>query len=169
VNKKERIIIAMILLVISVMTLVDLITDSREGVSWWHTSVEGGIAVAALFGVFLLMRGTFKLKRTLKDEREFSAKLQEEATVWKEHSKKYLEGLSQSIDLQLNKWKLTKSEKEVAFLLLKGFSLKEIADIRETTEKTARTQSTAVYAKAEISGRSQLAAFFLEDLLLPQE
>ena len=49
-NKKERIIIAMILLGISVMTLVDLITDSREGVSWWHTSVEGFIAVAALFG-----------------------------------------------------------------------------------------------------------------------
>lgn len=168
-NKKERIIIAMILLGISVMTLTDLITDSQEGVSWWHTSVEGFIAIAALFGVFILMRGTFKLKRTLKDEIEFSTKLQEEAGIWKEHSKKYLEGLSQSIDSQLSKWELTKAEKEVAFLLLKGFSLKEIAEIRKTTEKTARAQSTAVYAKAGTSGRSQLAAFFLEDLLLPQD
>jgi len=150
------------------MTLVDLITDSREGVSWWHTSIESLVAFAALFGVFLLIRGTFKLKQTLKDEKEFSIKLQKEASIWKEHSKKYLQGLSQSIDSQLSQWELTKSEKEVAFLLLKGFSLQEIADIRKTSEKTARAQSTAIYAKAGISGRSQLSAFFLEDLLLPQ-
>ncbi len=168
VSNKERAIIAIILLGISVMTLIDLIIDSKEGVSWWHTSIEGLVVVAALFGVFLLMRDTFKLKRSLKDEKEFTAKFKKEASIWKEHSKKYLEGLSQSIDSQLNKWQLTKSEKEVAFLLLKGFSLKEIAALRKTTEKTARAQSTTVYAKAGLSGRSQLSAFFLEDLLLPQ-
>ena len=70
VNKKERVIIAIILLSISIMTMIDLVTDSNEGVSWWHTSVEGLVAVSALFGVFLLMRDTFKLQRTLKDERE---------------------------------------------------------------------------------------------------
>lgn len=168
-NKQERIIIALILLGISVMTVIDLITDSSQGVSWWHISVEALVALAALSGVFFLMRGTFKLKQTLKNERELSTKLKEEASSWKEHTKKYLEGLSQSIDAQLSKWELTKSEREVAFLLLKGFSLKEIADIRSTTEKTARAQSTAIYSKAGISGRSQLSAFFLEDLLLPQE
>ncbi|MCB0331312.1 MAG: helix-turn-helix transcriptional regulator, partial [Bdellovibrionales bacterium] len=70
---------------------------------------------------------------------------------------------------QLSTWKLTEAEKEVAFLLLKGMSLKEIAGIRETTEKTARVQSMAIYAKAGLSGRSELAAFFLEDLLIPGE
>lgn len=167
-NIKERIIISIILLSIGLMTTVDLITDSKEGASWWHTAVEGLVVVAALFGVFLLLGETFKLKRTLKNELDFSTKLQQEANVWKEHSKKYLQGLSQSIDAQLSKWELTKSEKEVAFLLLKGFSLKEIAVLRKTTDKTARAQSTAIYAKAGLSGRSQLSAFFLEDLLLPQ-
>jgi DNA-binding NarL/FixJ family response regulator len=57
----------------------------------------------------------------------------------------------------------------VAFLLLKGLSLKEVAGVRNTSEKTARVQSMAVYAKAGISGRSELAAFFLEDLLPPSE
>lgn len=167
-NKKERIIISIILLSISLMTTADLITDSKEGASWWHTSVEGFVVIAALFGVFLLLRDTFKLKRTLRDEREFSTNLQQEAKIWKEHSKKYLEGLSLSIDSQLSKWELTKAEKEVAFLLLKGFSLKEIAIIRKTAEKTARAQSATIYSKAGLSGRSQLSAFFLEDLLLPQ-
>jgi DNA-binding NarL/FixJ family response regulator len=54
-----------------------------------------------------------------------------------------------------------------AFLLLKGFSLKEVAEVRGTTERTARTQSATIYTKAGLSNRAQLSAFFLEDLLLP--
>jgi hypothetical protein len=38
---------------------------------------------------------------------------------------------------------------------------------RHTSEKTARVQSSAVYAKSGLSGRSELSAFFLEDLLPP--
>jgi DNA-binding CsgD family transcriptional regulator len=75
--------------------------------------------------------------------------------------------LARAIDQQLSKWNLSLAEKEVAFLLLKGLSLKEVAHVRNTTEKTARVQSMAVYAKAGIAGRSELSAFFLEDLLLP--
>ena len=50
---------------------------------------------------------------------------------------------------------------------LKGLSLKEIAAARGTSEKTARVQSGAVYAKSGLAGRSELSAFFLEDLLPP--
>ena len=73
----------------------------------------------------------------------------------------------QTIDAQLSNWNLSVSEKEVAFLLLKGMSLKELAEIRKTTEKTARAQSIAIYSKAGLAGRSELSAFFLEDLLPP--
>jgi DNA-binding NarL/FixJ family response regulator len=78
-----------------------------------------------------------------------------------------VDGLSKAIDQQLSKWKLSAAEKEVAFLLLKGLSLKEIAEVRNTSEKTARVQSIAVYSKSNLSGRSELSAFFLEDLLVP--
>lgn len=92
-----------------------------------------------------------------------------EAEIWKHESRKYLDGLSKAIDQQLTKRKLTAAEKEVAFLLLKGMSLKEIADIRNTAEKTARVPSIAIYSKAGLAGRSELSAFFLEDLLVPPE
>ncbi len=59
------------------------------------------------------------------------------------------------------------AEREVALLLLKGLSHKDIADVRRTSEKTVRQQSLAVYRKAGLSGRAELSAFFLEDLLLP--
>jgi hypothetical protein len=39
--------------------------------------------------------------------------------------------------------------------------------VRSITEATARQQARGVYKKAGLSGRSDLAAFFLEDLLLP--
>jgi len=51
--------------------------------------------------------------------------------------------------------------------LLKGMSLKEIANIRSTAEKTARVHAMSIYAKSGLSGRSELSAFFLEDLLVP--
>jgi DNA-binding CsgD family transcriptional regulator len=101
-------------------------------------------------------------------ERKLTGKLVEENNKYKEQSKSYIEGLSATIDKQLSDWELSKAEKEVAFLLLKGFSLKEVADVRGTTEKTARTQSASIYAKAGLSNRAQLSAFFLEDLLLPK-
>jgi DNA-binding CsgD family transcriptional regulator len=52
-------------------------------------------------------------------------------------------------------------------LLLKGLSLKEIAAIGATTERTIRAHARSLYAKAGFSGRAALSAFFLEDLLAP--
>ena len=37
--------------------------------------------------------------------------------------------------------------------------------MRETRERTVREQARAVYRKAGLGGRSELSAFFLEDLL----
>lgn len=164
---KERGFIAMILATIVVMVTVDLVTDFFQGVTSWHLLAEGVTALVALAGIFLLLRDTYTLRQSLSEERKTSSALQAEAEAWRSQSRNFLEGLSHTIDGQLSNWSLTHSEKEVAFLLLKGLSLKEIADIRKTTEKTARAQSIAIYSKAGLNGRSELAAFFLEDLLPP--
>jgi DNA-binding CsgD family transcriptional regulator len=149
------------------MVTTDIVTDRGEGVHGWHLGVEAAIALAALFGTLLLLRGSFTLRKSLAEEKENSSQLRAEAEQWRLQSRKYLEGLSQAIDRQLSEWKLTASEKEIAFLLLKGLSLKEIAEVRSTAEKTARTQSMSIYAKAGLAGRSELSAYFLEDLLVP--
>ncbi len=39
--------------------------------------------------------------------------------------------------------------------------------MRNISEATARQQARAVYRKAGLAGRHDLAAFFLEDLVLP--
>jgi len=166
-SRRERLVIVAILTLVSVVVTLDLFSDAREGALNWHILVEAMVGMVAIFGIFYVLRGTVVLKHRLDEEvRNFSA-YKEEAEVWRAESKKYVEGLSQAIDQQLSKWQLSPAEKEVAFLLLKGLSLKEIAEIRHTTEKTARVQSMAIYSKAELAGRSELSAFFLEDLLVP--
>lgn len=166
-NQKERSIIALVLAFIAILVGFDLLTDLKEGVVFWHVFVEGAIAVIALFGVFYILRGSVKLKHQLEEEISNFTDYKKEAELWKIESRKYLDGLSKAIDQQLSKWNLSTAEKEVAFLLLKGMSLKEIAEIRNTAEKTARVQSMAIYSKSGLAGRSELSAFFLEDLLVP--
>ena len=50
-------------------------------------------------------------------------------------------------------------------LLLKGLSLKEIAAVRNTHEKTTRQQASAIYRKAGVTGRHAFSAWFIEDYL----
>ena len=167
-SRKERAIIVTVLAIIALMVGADLVTDSSEGVDFWHVLVEGGAGFAALFGVFYFIKDSFRLQSELSASQIENLQLKQQAQEWKAEAQKYIEGLSKSIDVQLSKWSLSSAEKEVALLLLKGLSLKEIAEVRSTTEKTARVQAIAIYAKSGLTGRSELAAFFLEDLLQPQ-
>ena len=69
------------------------------------------------------------------------------------------------LEAQFEEWTLTPSEREVALLLIKGLAVQEIADIRKSQPGTVKSQSNAVYRKAGVTGRSELVAFFVEDLL----
>jgi len=90
-----------------------------------------------------------------------------EGAQWRTDMRELLKGLGEAIDSQFDRWGLTPAEREVALLILKGLSHKEIATVRGASERTARQQARAIYAKANLSGRAALSAFFLEDLLLP--
>ncbi|MTI08446.1 helix-turn-helix transcriptional regulator [Curvivirga aplysinae] len=68
---------------------------------------------------------------------------------------------------QFDEWELTDSEQEVVIGMLKGLSFREIAELRETREKTVRQQASNVYKKAKVNTRYELAAWFFEDMLEP--
>jgi DNA-binding CsgD family transcriptional regulator len=91
-----------------------------------------------------------------------------EAEHDRDKAREVLKGLGEEIDRQFEKWTLTSAEREVALLMLKGLRHKEIAVARNTSERTVRQQALAVYKKAGLDGRTDLAAFFLEDLLPPR-
>jgi DNA-binding CsgD family transcriptional regulator len=88
---------------------------------------------------------------------------------WRAEARSHLIGLGEAIEAQFSRWNLTGAERDVALLLLKGLSHKEIATIRASSERTVREQARALYAKAGLTGRAALSAFFLEDLSAPIE
>ena len=88
---------------------------------------------------------------------------------WRTESRTLLNGLGAAIDAQFTRWNLTDAEREVALLMLKGLSTKEVAAVRAASERTVREQCRAIYSKGGLTGRAALSAFFLEDLLAPIE
>lgn len=163
----ERLTISAILIFIAVLTFIDIYNDYLDGVALWHILVETIVGLTALAVVYYLIKSHIAMQHTVEKEKRLSNELSLEAQKWRRVSKTYLDGLSAEINKQLDKWGLTEAEKRVAFLLLKGLSIKEIADLRKTSEKTVRTQANSIYSKSGLSGRSALSAFFLEDLLPP--
>lgn len=148
----------------TVMVLIgwDLYVDYGEGAGVWHLGLEFIVFLVAMAGVVMMWR---QLDRT----RFALASARVEAELWKKESAELLDGLGVAMERQFERWGLSVAEKDVALLLLKGLSHKEIAIARNTSERTVREQGRSVYRKSGLSGRSALSAFFLEDLLLPHE
>jgi len=163
-------------LVMALLAALDIGSDLREGTTSGHVLVEAGILLVGFVGAGLAGRKLIMtLRRAHSAERQalnLASQLQEsaaEASRWRNEVRDLMAGLAQAIDTQFDRWQLSVAEKEVALLLLKGLSHKEIAVVRSVTEATARQQARAVYQKGGLGGRADLAAFFLEDLMLPQE
>jgi DNA-binding NarL/FixJ family response regulator len=121
----------------------------------------------ALGGVASLWRQLGTARRRAQQLSVDLAAAKREADRFRKEAREALRGLGEAIDSQFARWGLTAAEREVGLLLLKGLSHKEVAATRETSETTIRQQALAIYRKSGLRNRSDLSAFFLEDLLLP--
>ncbi len=151
---------------IAALVAVDVVVDLAEGTSITHVLVEGVVLLLAAVGVVRLSLASRRLAGRAHTLEKDLATSRAEAARWRREAAEVLAGLGQAVERQFERWELSKAESEVALLLLKGLSLKEIAQARSVSERTARDQARGVYRKAGLSGRADLAAFFLEDLLI---
>ena len=162
--------------VIALLAALDVASDLWEGTTVGHVLAEVGVLCAGMAGAVLMGRHLVRVVRSERAARDEALALAErlkateaEAARWRGEARDVLQGLGAALDKQFARWSLSPAEKEVALLLLKGLSHREIAEVRSITEATARQQARAVYRKAGLTGRADLAAFFLEDLLLPPQ
>ena len=147
---------------------LDLVGDYSDGIDWAHIAVELAVLMIAVIGLSLLGRAYYQnTQLTLQHLQLDLTVAKQEAERWRSESRDLIQGLGLEIQKQFSRWELTQAESEVGLLILKGFSHQEIADIRGASERTVREQARALYRKAGLAGRSELSAFFLEDLLLP--
>ncbi len=165
---QERILLFVILTVLSAVAAYDMIDDYLEGSSSNHIATEGIMFFLSIGGLGLILRELYITKKETEIITRDLEKTESDLLKWRKEAQKYIEGLSLAIERQFARWKFTPAETEIGFLLLKGFSFKEIAKIRKTSERTVRQQSLEIYKKSGLAGRVELSAFFLEDLLPPE-
>ena len=146
---------------------VDLVMDNPTTLWSFHVLFEVGMLILSLGAIAFLWLGWQGTGRALEQTRSALEARGAERDAWRARAEKFLSGLGMEIDRQFREWGLTPVERETALLLLKGYGHKEIATIQEKSERTVRQHSVTVYRKSGLSGRAQLSAYFLEDLLLP--
>ena len=132
--------------------LVSVLGLRQKPVSWsWLEAIEIMATVGLVLG--MVMGGTL-VRALIRERRRDAERLRIAAGEFYE-----------VVLDDFERWGLTPSERDVAMFMLKGLSNQEIAKLRETSEGTIKAQSTAIFRKAGVSGRSQLLSLFIEELL----
>ena len=121
-------------------------------ISWQSREIlEVGAAIGLVLGMIL---GWIAFIRSQMKSKQMEQRL-------KVASGAFMELLQEHFD----SWGLTPAETDVALFSIKGLSLSEIAELRQTSEGTIKAQTNAIYRKAGVSGRPQLLSLFIDDLM----
>lgn len=168
-DRRLRALVLAILAVVVAGGAFDLYMDAPADVLSAHVLVEVALmVVSATVGIVLWRAWRKTVVRLAVTERSLTASMADRES-WRARAEQALHGLGQAIDEQFDAWGLTPSEREVALLLLKGYGHKQIAAQTNRGERTVRQHAVAVYSKSGQGGRAELAAFFLEGLMLPAD
>jgi len=166
-DSRLQLILIGLLLAMVLGGVADLLLDHPATFLSFHVLFELTFVCLCLGTAMFLWIAGYQSERSLRNTREALAHHRVELDEWRGRAQHFLQGLAVEIDRQLQKWGLSPAEREIALFLLKGYSTKEIADHLGKSERTVRQHCSAVYKKSGVTGRAELSAFFLEDLLLP--
>jgi DNA-binding CsgD family transcriptional regulator len=136
---------------ISSFFVYDIVRDISAGELDAHVLVE-----AVIFAICTVL-----LVAELRRNRHLHGRLEEVQARNRRLSGEF----SEYVCARLASWGLSRSEQEIAWLTLKGYSFTEIASLRSVQEKTVRQQATSIYAKSGCKNRNEFIAHFIEDLL----
>lgn len=143
---------AIVLILAVIFFAYDIITDLAHGEeSTVHMVIEVLVFIAMSLVLFRELNHVRELSRAVAEQQSQMARLSGD--------------LMAVMKAQFAQWGLSPSESEVALLLIKGLSMKEISELRSVKEKTVRSQATSIYAKSGYAGRHELVAHFIEDLM----
>ena len=150
------------------LSVADIYREYASGETLLHLAFEIVIClVAAVLSLYVLLswkKARNELTLTLSENLE----LKKINLEWKQKNSELFSRINLSINKQFEEWKLTPAESDIALLLLKGLPFKEIAQIREGSEKTVRHHALKIYQKSGLPGRTELFAYFFEDIFNPQ-
>ena len=168
-NYKEKLTLTYLLIFIFLLIVVDITFDFLGGTPMkdmaFDLILEGSILLLVLFTTnYVWKKFTIELetKETIEKDLEQTKIL---ATKWENKSRDFVKEFQAFVTTQFDAWSLSKSEKEIAVLVLNGKSSKEISSHRFTSERTIRNQCRSIYEKSGLAGKSELSAYFLSELI----
>ena len=165
-SKRDQLIVFLIFVLATLLVGLDIIDDLSHGSSLGHVAQEAVIVfLCALGATYLVYKYVRERSQKILIKQDLT-QARSDLEKYRNETKHLVSGLSQKIDQQFEAWGFSTAEKEVAMLLLKGLSNKEIAQVRNTSDKTISQQTTTIYQKSGLHSRSELSAFFLEDLFI---
>jgi DNA-binding NarL/FixJ family response regulator len=161
---KWALLVKLVFLLVIITSITDIAADVRQGANILHIVQESVICVSALYlliSLFINTRAQAKQNQqlvvALDEAKLHSARASQELVKAKRI-------FGEEISKQFSNWELTESESDVALFTLKGFNAKEIANLRNASEKTVRNQLTSIYKKSTTSSKVSFIAWFMEDL-----
>jgi DNA-binding CsgD family transcriptional regulator len=167
---RQNVILTELLMIIVALLFFDCWYDLRNGVDTSHVYMEFVCGFLGLLAIFIIWhRRIVPLEGALRSTEKSRKALEVELEGFRRSIAPYAANIRQEVERQFTAWNLTAAEKETAYLLLKGLSLKEIAQVRDVSEKTVKQHNLTIYQKSGLAGRAELSAFFLEDLLSSPE
>ena len=161
---KDKVISGVLMLII-LFKLFDLYIDFSHQVELYHIIQEFILIILSL-GMFIYL--TLDIRQRSKQAQLLSEQLKVSRDKFQDLSQQVIaskKSFFEAIDKQFDIWEFTKTEKEVALLLVKGLSNYEIAEVRSKSPKTVSHQASSIYKKANVNGRHELAALFFEELI----
>ena len=168
-DSRLHLILALALLSIIVGGTIDLVMDKPATWLSFHVVFETLMVAGALLMATTLWLGWWRSAHSAASLRESLDTQRAERDAWKASAQAAIHGLGRAIDGQFASWHLTPTEREIALMILKGYGHKEIAALTGRSERTVRQHAGVVYDKSGLGGRAELAAYFLHDLMLPEQ
>ena len=111
----------------------------------------------SIFVVAMIILFSFQIREFNTMRNEIASTRQELSTLRK--------GTTKLINSQINLLNLTGAEKDIAWLIIKGVSYKEIARLCNVSERTINRQVGSIFKKSNTSNRHEFISGFIEDLM----
>ena len=151
----KKVAITAAIVILQLLVIFDLFYDYSHGASVPHLVFDQVLVLVLAIVIGIMIPG---INRELF---KFASKADE----YKLYKEKIRSSVYSYIESMFEKWALSKTEREIALLILKGLSFKDIAELRTCSEVTIRQQAGNIYKKSGLKNKSEFFSFFIDDFL----
>lgn len=163
---RTRITYSAILVLLMCGEAIDVTNDFiHEGITRW-VLLDLALFFFVGLGVGYIL---YQTSRDLRTTHGHLLQARKDLEDFRNKNREVLRNMRDAILSQFQGWGLSPSETRIAEFLIRGYSTRQVGAMLKKSERTVRNQALAVYRKSGMTGRSDLSAFFLQDIMGEEE